>query len=109
MEDSEFDNYIRSPQKRREQHQSKELNERLISEEKQRLQQLSGTGDITDEYLDEKIINLARREASQFMLQRYAREWQINRVILQNNVSRGDSLDDCDEGCYDHGICRNFT
>ena len=43
------------------------------------------------------------------MLGRYERERAINRVIIENNITEGYSLDDWDDGCFNHGVWRNYT
>ena len=47
--------------------------------------------------------------ATNFILARHSRELEINRVILNPNLTEGFSLDDWEDGCNLHGLCSNFT
>mmetsp|Transcript_2427 Transcript_2427/g.2853 ORF Transcript_2427/g.2853 Transcript_2427/m.2853 type:complete len:92 (+) Transcript_2427:97-372(+) len=91
MGDEEFDSYIRMPEKGRAQMKSRQINQKL---QENRLQQTTEGDSITDEFIDPTIVEEARLQAMRFMLSRFERERQINRVIISSNNTIGYSLDD---------------
>lgn len=55
------------------------------------------------------IVQRAREEKRNFILNRYERQRNINRVILNSDYVPGNALADWSDGCNNHGVCQEYT